>query len=88
MYCKLEKESCQGPNWTSSARCWNKKNSSASEPNNFCPDNNSRFLPKFYLADNLADGNGLYSLISKNKAKFENQCSSNCRIDGSPETLA
>ena len=48
----------QGPNWTSSARCWNKKNSSASEPNNFCLDDSSTFLPKTFLADNLAGGNG------------------------------
>ena len=63
MYCKLEKESWEGPNWTSSARCWNKKNSSASEPNNFCLDDNSRFFPETFLVDNLADGNGRCSLV-------------------------
>ena len=37
-----------------SASCWNKRNSSAcSEPNYFCPDDNSRFFGKTYLVNKL-----------------------------------
>ena len=73
-----------------SASCWNKRNSSAcSEPNYFCPDDNSRFFGKTYLVNKLpANTNDLWSLASYSKAKFKNQCRiSIWGIDGSPETF-